>query len=114
MNVVFVKIIFVSWHFEQQHKLFVLFEFYSTGLCFKFDSRSVGFTGIKHKWNQKVKNDKNPARLIIVMMIFDLGKNIKLPDSYLFDYNFNGVTHECPIFDKPIFDINIIAEVLRK
>ena len=47
-------------------------------------------------------------------IIADLGKNIKLPDSYLFDYNFNGVTHECPIFDKPIFDINIIAEVLRK
>jgi hypothetical protein len=38
----------------------------------------------------------------------------EINDSSMFDYNFNGVTHECPIFDKPIFDINIIAEVLRK
>lgn len=37
---------------------------------------------------------------------YNLHKNIQanieermLPDSYLFDFSFNGVTHECPIFD---------------
>jgi hypothetical protein len=33
---------------------------------------------------------------------------IKLPDSYLFDYNFNGLTHECPLIDTNIFDVNEI------
>lgn len=33
---------------------------------------------------------------------------VKLPDSYLFDYNFNGLTHECPLLDFNIFDINEI------
>jgi hypothetical protein len=47
-------------------------------------------------------------------IIANLGNKIRLPDSYLFDYNFNGSTHECPIFENPIFDINIIADVLRK
>lgn len=31
-------------------------------------------------------------------IIADIG-NVKLPDSYLFDYSFDGVTHECPIMD---------------
>jgi len=47
---------------------------------------------------------------------YSLHKNIqaklptetKLPDSYLFDYNFNGLTHECPLFDTNIFDMDEI------
>lgn len=39
--------------------------------------------------------------------------DMKLPDSYLFDYNFNGIIHECPIFDdEPIFDIAQIKKSL--
>jgi hypothetical protein len=29
----------------------------------------------------------------------DLGDDVLLPDSYLFDYSFNGVLHECPMID---------------
>jgi hypothetical protein len=36
--------------------------------------------------------------------------NVKLPDSYLFDYNFNGLLHECPLMDTNIFNINEILE----
>jgi len=47
---------------------------------------------------------------------YSLHKNIqakipedtKLPDSYLFDYNFNGLTHECPLIDTNIFDMDEI------
>lgn len=39
--------------------------------------------------------------------------DMKLPDSYLFDYNFNGIIHECPIFDdEPIFDVVQIKKSL--
>ena len=38
---------------------------------------------------------------------------VKLADSYLFDYNFNGMVHECPLFDTNIFDINEITESLK-
>jgi len=34
--------------------------------------------------------------------------SVKLPDSYLFDYNFNGLSHECPLIDGNIFDVNEI------
>ena len=41
-----------------------------------------------------------------------LPNEVKLPDSYLFDYNFSGTIHECPLLDEDIFDINeIIASV---
>jgi hypothetical protein len=41
-----------------------------------------------------------------------LPKGFKLPDSYLFDYSFNGTIHECPLLEDDIFDINeIIASV---
>jgi hypothetical protein len=36
----------------------------------------------------------------------------KLPDSYLFDYSFNGAIHECPLMDDQIFDINEIIASL--
>lgn len=36
----------------------------------------------------------------------------KLPDSYLFDYNFNGSVYECPFIDEQIFDSNDIANTL--
>ncbi len=36
--------------------------------------------------------------------------DVKLPDSYLFDYNFTGAIHECPLINDDIFDINEIIE----
>ena len=33
-----------------------------------------------------------------------LPETVKLPDSYLFDYNFHGALHECPLFDNNLFD----------
>jgi hypothetical protein len=49
-------------------------------------------------------------------IVADLSDDIKLADSYLFDYNFNGVVHECPIFndsdDKPMFDLSEILKTL--
>ena len=42
-----------------------------------------------------------------------LPNTVKLPDSYLFDYNFNGMVHECPLFDTNIFNINEIIESLK-
>lgn len=49
-------------------------------------------------------------------IIADLSDDVKLADSYLFDYNFNGVVHECPIFndggDKPMFDLSEILKTL--
>ena len=47
-------------------------------------------------------------------IVAQLPSKITLPDSYLFDFSFNGVTHECPVFENPILDINIIADVLKK
>jgi hypothetical protein len=44
----------------------------------------------------------------------NIPNTIKLPDSYLFDYNFNGTIHECPLFDTNIFDINEIIETLKQ
>jgi hypothetical protein len=42
----------------------------------------------------------------------NLPQDVKLPDSYLFDYNFNGAIHECPLLDDNIFDLNeIISSV---
>lgn len=40
--------------------------------------------------------------------IATLPENVKLPDSYLFDYNFNGSNHECPLLDLNIFDASEI------
>ncbi len=38
----------------------------------------------------------------------------KLPDSYLFDYNFLGTLHECPVFNQTkMFDVNEIIESLK-
>ena len=43
-------------------------------------------------------------------IVAELPSTVKLPDSYLFDYSFNGVTHECPMFDTNIFNINEIVQ----
>jgi hypothetical protein len=41
-----------------------------------------------------------------------LPKGIKLPDSYLFDFEFSGQLHECPFIENDIFDLNqIISSV---
>lgn len=37
-------------------------------------------------------------------IVAQLPNDVKLPDSYLFDYNFHGANHECPILDLNIFD----------
>jgi len=37
-----------------------------------------------------------------------LPRDTKLPDSYLFDYNFHGANHECPLLDLNIFDLTEI------
>lgn len=38
----------------------------------------------------------------------------KLPDSYLFNYNFEGITHECPYKDESeIFDVDNIINQLK-
>jgi hypothetical protein len=45
----------------------------------------------------------------------NISKNIPLPDSYLFDYNFHGSLHECPIFEGDIlFDFDKIINSLTK
>lgn len=45
-----------------------------------------------------------------------LSEDVKLVDSYLFDYNFNGIVHECSIFnddnDEPMFNIQEIMDTL--
>lgn len=46
-------------------------------------------------------------------IVAQLPNTVKLPDSYLFDYNFNGMVHECPLFDTNIFNINEIIESLK-
>jgi len=38
-------------------------------------------------------------------IVADIKENHKLPDSYIFDYSFNGVTHECPFVDEDIFKL---------
>lgn len=40
--------------------------------------------------------------------------NTKLPDSYLFDYNFNGTIHECPLSDLNIFDVSEVINSISK
>ena len=38
-------------------------------------------------------------------------EDFKLPDSYLFDYNFLGLLHECPIVDQSnMFDVKEIID----
>jgi hypothetical protein len=45
-------------------------------------------------------------------LIAQLPANVKLPDSYLFDYNFHGSNHECPLFDLNIFDSSEILSTI--
>jgi hypothetical protein len=41
--------------------------------------------------------------------------DFKLPDSYLFNYNFEGITHECPYKDdSEIFDIPKIIDSIKR
>jgi len=42
-------------------------------------------------------------------------EQFKLPDSYLFDYNFTGILHECPVKDPTtMFDVTEIIESFSK
>jgi hypothetical protein len=45
-------------------------------------------------------------------IVAELPDTVKLPDSYLFDYNFNGSNHECPLVDSDIFDSSEIVSSL--
>jgi hypothetical protein len=42
-----------------------------------------------------------------------LPESAKLPDSYLFDYNFNGMVHECPLLNLDIFDTSEIINSIK-
>lgn len=43
-----------------------------------------------------------------------LPEKVKLPDSYLFDYSFNGMLHECPVLDRKMFDeTEVINSILQ-
>jgi len=37
-------------------------------------------------------------------------EEVKIPDSYIFDYNFDGVTHECPYLEDDFFDVDKIIK----
>lgn len=39
---------------------------------------------------------------------------IKLPDSYLFDFSFNGSVQECPFNDDAIFDNDVIIKTIKE
>jgi len=45
-------------------------------------------------------------------IIANIPEGVKLVDSYLFDYGFHGMAHECPFINEPIFDSNEIANSL--
>lgn len=47
-------------------------------------------------------------------VISKLPETVKLPDSYLFDYNFNGLIHECPILDEAIFNYDEIMTTINE
>jgi hypothetical protein len=48
-------------------------------------------------------------------IVADRPNNFKLPDSYLFDYNFDGVIHECPYKnDDEIFDVKQIIDSVNR
>jgi hypothetical protein len=41
--------------------------------------------------------------------------NFKLPDSYLFSYNFDGITHECPYkTEEEMFDVDEIISSIKR
>lgn len=46
-------------------------------------------------------------------IVANLPDDVKLPDSYLFDYNFHGELHECPLFDLNIFDVDEIISSIH-
>jgi hypothetical protein len=41
-------------------------------------------------------------------------KEVKLHDSYMYDYNFNGEIHECSLMDENIFDLKEIISSIEK
>lgn len=42
-------------------------------------------------------------------------EDFKLPDSYLFEYNFEGITHECPYKDdSEIFDADAVIDSIKR
>ena len=46
-------------------------------------------------------------------IIANIPEGVKLPDSYLFDYNFTGTLHECPFIDEEIFNTDEIINSLK-
>jgi hypothetical protein len=47
-------------------------------------------------------------------IVAEIPENQKLPDSYLFDYDFEGQLHDYPFKDENIFDLNEIIKSLTK
>ena len=47
-------------------------------------------------------------------IVADIPKNQKLPDSYLFDYDFEGQLHDYPFDDETIFDLDEVIKSLTK
>jgi len=46
-------------------------------------------------------------------IVADMGEEVSLPDSYLFDYNFNGALHECPMIDtSKMFNLEQIVSTI--
>jgi hypothetical protein len=46
-------------------------------------------------------------------IIANIPEGTKLPDSYLFDYNFTGALHECPFINEEIFNADEIINSLK-
>lgn len=45
-------------------------------------------------------------------VVAELPTGVKLPDSYLFDYNFHGAVHECPLVTPDLFDASIVINAI--
>lgn len=43
----------------------------------------------------------------------EIPQGVKMPESYLFDYSFSGITYECPYIDQIDFDIPEIMESIN-
>ena len=46
-------------------------------------------------------------------ILAQIPEEVKLPDSYLFDFGFHGAAHECPFIDEEIFDSNQLINSLE-
>lgn len=47
-------------------------------------------------------------------LVADIPKSLSLPDSYLFDFSFNGEIHECPFLEDNFFTLAEIIEAVKE